>query len=151
MPDPHRWAFMKRNDIEDITSPGDTYMTRWRLVQTPWFGVYLHKINRPDHDRDLHDHPWDFRTLVLKGGYVEDWEPGSYTARLAARSDIHHRRTWSPGSFHRMGLTEYHSIRELFRIPTWTFVVVGKRHVQWGYMTEYGWVEADEYNRVYDE
>lgn len=50
----------------------------WRLHLTPykwwpkkWSRIYLHVMGRPDDDRELHDHPWGFRTIVLWGGYDE--------------------------------------------------------------------------------
>ena len=48
------------------------YLTRWHLVKTPWFGLYLHKIERSDEDPDRHDHPWSFGTVVLSGSYIDD-------------------------------------------------------------------------------
>lgn len=37
------------------------------------FNVFLHRFLKSDSD-DLHDHPWPFATLILKGGYWE-WRP----------------------------------------------------------------------------
>lgn len=83
-----------RTPYTDITSPdgNDTYMRRWWLFN-PYPGVeqggsYLrrfawlplsiriHHILRPDADRHLHDHPWDARTIILMGWYVETREDG---------------------------------------------------------------------------
>src|SRR5690606_23076235 len=36
--------------------------------------VRLHLIMRPDHDRDLHNHPFEYRTFVLSGYYAEDYQ-----------------------------------------------------------------------------
>lgn len=57
----------------------ETYMGRWWLFnpydrnthQTkhwwfPW-SVRVHHIMRADQDRDLHDHPWNARTVILDG------------------------------------------------------------------------------------
>lgn len=38
----------------------------------PWDRYYVHFIGRPDKDRERHDHPWNFRTWVLWGGYDEE-------------------------------------------------------------------------------
>jgi len=34
------------------------------------FNVFVHKFLKSDPD-DVHDHPWPFATLILKGGYWE--------------------------------------------------------------------------------
>src|ERR1700728_4812444 len=82
-----RWAFMEGLDVG---TDGDPYLDRLRLVQTPWFGVYLHHIHRADRERDPHDHPWWFASLVLAGSYEEDvWPdkaaPGQWLTRERGR------------------------------------------------------------------
>jgi hypothetical protein len=126
-------------DIPDLTDPTKTYLRRLRLVETPWFGVFLHKILLPDADRDLHDHPWDFATLILRGGY-EEQVPSSGPAAGTRR--------WRAGSAHRVRATDLHSVRRLFRVPTWTLVVVGRRQRAWGFATDGGWMSADAYERM---
>jgi hypothetical protein len=55
--------------------------------------LYLHKFFRSDKDRDLHDHPWNFRSLILTAGY---WEHSYNPAWLRWK---HGRiRAISPGS-----------------------------------------------------
>ena len=41
------------------------------------FNIFIHKFLKSDPD-DLHDHPWAFRTLILKGGYWEHTEQGRF-------------------------------------------------------------------------
>lgn len=55
----------------DIVLDDELYLTRLNLIATPWFSVKLHWIHRPDPDRDLHDHPWAFAALILRGSYWE--------------------------------------------------------------------------------
>jgi len=63
------------------------YMTRVLLTPMlramPWIGFkggqyYLHVFHREDLDRDPHDHPFDFWTLPINQGYMEDvyWPSG---------------------------------------------------------------------------
>jgi hypothetical protein len=48
------------------------YLYRWYLIpRNRRFNIYLHKFLRDDDDRALHDHPWWFVSLILKGGYFE--------------------------------------------------------------------------------
>jgi hypothetical protein len=46
------------------------YMHRW-IFKHPWGTVRLHHILRSDDDRHLHDHPFNFVSLLLTGGYTE--------------------------------------------------------------------------------
>ncbi len=46
--------------------------TRFVLLRTPWRNFYLHKLNAPVWHPQCHDHPWDFWTLILAGGYWEE-------------------------------------------------------------------------------
>ncbi len=57
-------SFFKRRDI-------GSYMARW-IWQTRWFTIRIHHIKRADADVELHDHPWSFISLILKGWYEEE-------------------------------------------------------------------------------
>lgn len=134
-----RWAFLSRDDIPDLHEPWKTYLTRWRIIQTPWFGLFLHRIALPDRDRHLHDHPWSFATLILSGGYREVVPVGDDPAGSTVS------RTWRTGSIHRLIAEEFHSIAVLHRKPTWTLVFVGPRRRDWGFGTAKGWVDHQTY------
>lgn len=143
-----RWALLRRYDIPDLLDPTEVYLTRWRLVQTPWFGVLLHCIRRPDHDRHLHDHPWPFVSIILRGGYVERrarnvWRATMHAAGHPNRARLRTRR---PGSIARMRRGEFHAIEALRAEPTWTLVLAGRRSNGWGYATEHGFVDSDQYH-----
>lgn len=126
------WAFMQTFVVPHFDS-NDDYLRRLRLVQTPWFGVYLHRIGTPDSRPTLHDHPWNFTSLVLRGGYVE------------TRLNPHTQGTQEKRVtfFNRMRTHDAHAITALLRVPTWTLVFVGRRARTWGYLEPYwptGWV-----------
>lgn len=125
------WAFFSGFDIG---IEGDPYLDRLRIIQTPWFGWYLHKIHRPDLDRDPHDHPWKiplldvaFISIVLCGQYTEVvWpdkrDPGQSCTRT-------HRRF----SAHIMSWNSAHSITRIDG-SLWTMVFTGRRHRDgWGF------------------
>ena len=42
----------------------------WWPDSWKWYRFFLHHIVRSDDDRDPHDHPWDFTSLIL--GLVQD-------------------------------------------------------------------------------
>lgn len=128
------WSFFGRFDIPDLNNQGEIYLTRWRLLQTPWFSIFLHRINLPDSDRYPHDHPWDFWSLILQGGYVEHVVTGGVTRRF-------HWRRWS---WHKMPTDWFHKIQLLDRRPTWSLVLTGRRKRVWGFLTLDGWVPFHE-------
>ena len=77
------WYAISRGWFREIHgADGSLYLLRcWLTEPTPepdsaekfesGNSVLLHFFPRPDADRAFHDHPWDFRTTVLDGGYVE--------------------------------------------------------------------------------
>lgn len=130
-----RWALMKKFVIS--RTPGDVYLTRWRIFSTPMFGVLLHKITGPDPDQHPHDHPWEFWSVVLKNGYTElltTWKLKDN--RFIAVTKF---RGWRRFSFHRMHRGDYHSIKRLHNEQTtWTLVFHGKRKSDWGFLVNQG-------------
>ena len=118
-----RWAFMETFKVPQYDGDDD-YLTRLRIVQTPWFGLYLHRFDGPDPRPTLHDHPWPFLSFVLRGGYVE-----RRLNTLTMKVDENHRVRF----VNRMPTHGAHSIMRLTRTPTWTFMVVGRRVRTWGY------------------
>lgn len=114
----------------------DPYITRFILFRTPLFGVYVHKIWTDDGERDFHNHPRQFWSLILRGGYIEEVTTGPEAPR---------ERDWHAGSVHKMELEHYHSITMLIRKPSWSLLLVGRFRQEWGFMTEDGFINADDY------
>jgi hypothetical protein len=52
--------------------------TRFQILKTPWFNIYLHRLVAPTWHPQCHDHPWHFWSLILFGGYFE-WFNGRLT------------------------------------------------------------------------
>jgi hypothetical protein len=132
---------MKRFDVPYYDKPTENYLTRLRVVQTPWFAVYIHRFDNPDSRATFHDHPWPFVSLILRGGYIEVRpESGERTVR---RVNI-------------MRLTDCHYIERLLREPTWSLMFVGRRRKKWGYIrptpTGYTWTafDVDEHAAEFD-
>jgi hypothetical protein len=61
---------------------GVPYLVRYFIYRPNWLDkigidskkagrIYLHHILRSDHDISNHDHPWAYRSLIVKGGYRE--------------------------------------------------------------------------------
>ncbi len=144
---------------------GSPYLIRWTLISTPWFRIFLHKILRSDDDRDLHDHPWPFATLLLWGRYTEHvpvhTPPEWKERRFKPCKMITKSRMFGPGSliFHKA--EDCHRLDlELSAIttdrgppidgywqfkPVWTLFIAGPRQREWGFHTPTGWVPWEEY------
>lgn len=144
------WRFMERVDIADVSAPTDVYLRRWYLLETPWFGLKLHHILRPDADRALHDHPWSFVALILRGGYTEetaDVERGvSWDGSLWQVERPTHR----PWSLNVKRATDLHRIHVLHG-DCWTLVLNGPKRRKWGFSLRPGhWQAWDEYLNIED-
>jgi hypothetical protein len=114
------WQFMTKFVIH---VDGDIYMIRWRLVQTPYFAVYLHKFLRGDADPYVHDHPWNFISFVLRGGYGE-------IVRDNFTHKLRHRNIRFVNVKRR---DDAHYVHTLHRVPTWTLVFRGRQRRTWGF------------------
>jgi hypothetical protein len=125
-----------------LSEGGDPYMLRY-ILQTPWGTLRLHNIRRSDRDRHLHDHPWDFTSFLLTGGYTEEL-PGSRRVRISlahggvAWKDEPNRRVWPWLSVVRHAASDLHKLH--LTAPVWTLVWTGPRIRDWGFQTEDGWV-----------
>lgn len=156
-------------------SPIGDYMRRY-LVESPWGTLRAHNILRSDEDRHYHDHPWDFRSLVLgpldprpvlrgevglvewlRLGYVEHVPAETLPLYGAGACDRDGRPVGLPQgrktrhvprlSLVRRAATDLHML-ELAR-PVWTIVVTGPRRRSWGFATERGWIHWRDYAREY--
>lgn len=133
-----------------LHADGSLYMGRWEFFRTRLFWPRLHHIATPDLDRHLHDHPADFFSLVLSGGYVEDRpetpdpcfdDDGAERIRTVVRG---------PGSFALRRASDRHKIS--FVAPdTYTLFIFfgGKRH-WWGFYTPAGKVFWKDYPSCHD-
>lgn len=142
-----KWAFMEGFRVPDLKDPSKDYLWRLRILQTPWFGIYLHKLCGPDERASLHNHPWAFISFVLKGGYME-FVPGPFYAKSRYIKRVNVKRFGSK----KNPLSSFHWIAELDRTPTWTLVFVGRRRRVWGYLERDGiFIEYDKHEFSSDQ
>lgn len=100
------------------------YMHRWWLVPESWglpFAARVHHIKRADLDLYLHDHPWDWRTIVLDGWYDEEDVFGV----------IHRREAGTTRAAHAEAL---HRIAAVQTDGVWTLFITRGRRNPWGFM-----------------
>ncbi len=125
------------------------YMLRWYLLpRNPWFNVYLHKFLRDDDDRALHDHPWNFVSLMIKGSYIErrpnpyrDWpefDPEFIDSKRGSPSIAFRRAT----DKHRVTLARN---PDGSAKPCWTIVVTGSKIREWGFWCPKGFVHWQDF------
>lgn len=128
---------------EIISKTGQVHFRRYRLLQTPWFAIYVHQIRRSDEDLDPHDHPWNFSSIILEGSYEEaSWYPPNF--------DVVHYRTFYSGDVIEHKAEDAHRIR-LKSTEVWTLVFTSGREREWGYQTKAGWIGHKEYRQLKTE
>jgi hypothetical protein len=118
------------------------YLARLRVVQTPWFGVYVHDIYEPDADRDPHNHPWSFVSIVLRGHYTERVFPEPLDEPLVHQLKWHRRF-----SVHAMTRKSAHRITDAAP-GLKTLILVGPRRANWGFFTPEGYKTWQEYENA---
>lgn len=104
------------------------------------FNVFLHKFLKSDPD-DVHDHPWPYATLILKGGYYE-WVPVFDNNGLKIAEIVHWR---SPGHFRICNATSYHRIELDPSVECWTLFMPGPQKREWGFLVNNKWIRHDQY------
>lgn len=126
---------------------GTPYLIR-RAINTPIGGIKLHHILGSDEERDLHDHPWSFLSIILSGGYWEhrpcdDWNCGCAYRPLRQRVVVRRWHglgsvLWRPApSPHRLELPEGRT--------AWTLVFTGPKKREWGFHTICGFIPWTSY------
>ena len=95
------------------------------------FNIFLHKFLKSDPD-DLHDHPWNYRTIILAGGYWEYTNEGKKW-----RGPLGYKFS-KADTFHRIELDPKNPY-------CWTLFFPGKRINKWGFKTKDGWVHHTKY------
>lgn len=104
------------------------------------FNIFLHKFLKSDPD-DVHDHPWPYATLILKGGYWE-WIP-TFNSH---GSKIYEYRIWrGAGHFRICKPTSYHRIELEKDITPWTLFMPGPQKREWGFLVNDIWIHNDTY------
>lgn len=108
------------------------------------FNIFLHHFLKSDPD-DVHDHPWNYITVVVKGGYWE-WLPqfnsdGLRMGEMAVWRGAGHIRRCKAESYHRIELDP--------GVDCWTIFIPGVQRREWGFLTRNGlnntWVPFNEY------
>jgi hypothetical protein len=141
---------------------GTAYMVRYFISKpnTKAKGrIYIHQFLRSDHDRALHDHPWNFISIILKGGYWEFADERAVSAKQKGEwdwNDLEHIRAkkdtdikpdkflvsntpgqlfrWSgPGSILKRGAGWRHRVALPKGKTAWTLIYTSPKVREWGF------------------
>jgi hypothetical protein len=135
---------------------GEPYLIRWYLFRCKRFQICLHHILLSDYDC-LHDHPWKFITLILKGGYYEriprydrlfKTELGNtidniLNGRIIANEVV--KKWYGPGSLLGRPAKWKHALELPEGKTAWSLLIMFKKERDWGFWTSKGWVYYEAY------
>jgi hypothetical protein len=104
------------------------------------FNVFIHKFLKSDPD-DVHDHPWPYATMILKGGYYE-WIP-QFNSKDEKIGEL---QVWrAPGHFRICSATSYHRIELDPNVTCWTLFMPGPQKREWGFLVNNKWIPNEHY------
>jgi hypothetical protein len=118
---PRKWRVLWADELPCQTG---VYMRRWG-VETPYGSVRLHHWLKSDDTRALHDHPWPFVTIVLRGFY---WD-----LRVNETSGALQAQCLTAGSITIRRANHTHAVVLPAGKDCWTFLVTGPIMRRWGF------------------
>lgn len=103
--------------------------------------VRIHHIKRADQDRHLHSHPWNARTIILKGWYEEERYRDETALGAVKRQIPTHavfanqalREVRIAGYTGRLLFGQYHRITKVPRDGVWTLFITWRKRGSWGF------------------
>lgn len=150
-------------DKRIIKRRGDQpYLIRWTIlgfgIDSSWFSIKVHNILISD-EECLHNHPWAFISIILKGSYLED-------TRSYMEDYYEGKKDWSKPAFStkngfpvrnkifRAGNILYRPANWAHRLqlkePVWTLVFTFRKIQPWGFFTKNGWIPHWKYSEEKD-
>lgn len=100
------------------------YLARYTFLWIGPFHFHIHIFHRSDMDRVMHDHPWNFCTIILRNGYIEHTPhyPGcDYTEVLLPLT-----ARWRPAKWR-------HRVELIDNQPAVTIMITGRKQHSWGF------------------
>jgi hypothetical protein len=141
--------------IKEIRSKeGELHFRRWRLLSTPWFSIYIHGIYKEDEDLHLHDHPWNYLSIILRGYFSEktlDYDVITDAKSKEWKSRRIEEKVVGPSSFIKRKAETFHKIQKLHSKSVYTLFFVGKKFREWGYDVNGQWIDHVTYRKMKNE
>lgn len=146
---------------------GNDYLIRyhiWRPANKALGRVYLHHMVKGDALRALHSHPWNYHSLILRGGY---WERADMQCIWADKANVGEgwlyttgggedmplgtaQKWFGPGSF----LNRYVGWKHAIILPpgktAWTLIYTGPKLVEWGFFPKGQFCHHTKYDHLQD-
>lgn len=123
---------------------GNQQCLRWFIIpRNPVLNIYLHKFQKDDEDRALHDHPWWFISIMLKGSYREI--TGRLSPNFVDRS--------APSLCFRPATHQHRVVLPVIngkKKPCWTILITGSVQRTWGFWCPRGFVKWSDFLAVND-
>lgn len=117
------------------------YMRRW-VFNFGLGSLRVHHWYKSDDDRHLHDHPWWFVTVVLKGGYTDVSAADGFLDAEATRRYDH----LSAGSVRFRRALHAHTV-QVDPGGCWTIMLTGRHSRDWGFYVGGAWKRMRAYFR----
>ena len=136
----------RKRVIKDIN--GDDYLQRYYVflkdrVSSP-FNIFIHKFLLSDTD-DMHNHPWSYITIILKGGYWEE----TFVDNDLNKEKV--KKWCGPGYFKYVDANHIHRITLKDNVDCWTLFIPFSQKQEWGFYKfigkSYQYIEHKTYKK----
>lgn len=124
------------NPPKIISNHGSPYMIRWSILTIFGLSFKFHVFLRSDPDC-LHDHPWDFWTIVLAGKYNEVVEQNETGLAEDGSNKIIRREAFSI-AFRKA--EHKHRVELINGEPCLTLCIMKKKRREWGFWSKGAWI-----------
>ncbi len=118
------------------------YLERFWLVKPskhfPFTVLVNHFLVSDQHD-ELHDHPWDNLSIVLRGGYLEV-QPADQKQHPVQDATLTRDRWVRPGEVVFRRATDRHRVQLPVDDTSWSIFIMGPKKRSWGFHTVEGFV-----------
>ena len=129
--------------VKEIKSKlGELHFKRWKLFSLKKYNVYLHAIYKADEDLYLHNHPWDYTSIILYGTFVEKVRSNNLGEIVKYRYNHLHF-----GSVVKRKSNIFHKIVRLESEVVYSLFITTKNHDTWGYDVDNKFVDSETFRK----
>lgn len=125
-------VYMERYWLFNSYERGPDKQERSKYTWFPW-NIRIHWIRRADMADHMHDHPWNARTIILRGWYWEIRRIGCGTCECGCQTEEYLREV---GDTAKLGFGEYHHINQVAADGAWTLFISGPYQGTWGFLVD---------------